>query len=142
MKRDFQINLTALANDDETKRMTEALMTSAAGNAANHDADRYVAVGGQPDDGKVENDRFVAEGPGDGKVETGRYIAVSVGDDKIEDALRDGTSGSARVGSDSYVAIGAGDDKIDEVLREGISGSVRVGGDKYVAIEDDGKIFD
>ena len=116
MKRDFRIDLTELAGDDETRRVTETLMASASGNTANQDADRFVAVGGQPDDGKVETgdrDRFVAVGsPDDGKVETGRYIAVGEGDDKIEDALRDGTSGSARVGGDSYVAVGEGDDKI------------------------------
>ena len=75
MKRDFRIDLTELAGDDETRRVTETLMASASGNTANQDADRFVAVGGQPDDGKVETgdrDRFAGVGsPDDGKVETG-----------------------------------------------------------------------
>ena len=114
MKHDFRIDLTALAADDETTRVTEALTAAASGNTANHDADQFVAVGVQ-DDGKVEaadRGRFVAEGPGDDKVETGRYIAVGNGDDKIEDALRDGTSDSARLGGDKFVAVGQGDDKV------------------------------
>lgn len=117
MKREFRIDLTELAGDDETRRTAQALMASASGNTANQDADRFVAVGAGQDDGKVET------------AERGRFVAE--GDDKIEAGDRS-----------RFVAVGTPDDgKIDDVLSEGASKSVRVGGDKYVAISDD-KIFD
>ncbi len=168
MKHDFRIDLTALAADGETRRMTEALTATASGNIMGRDEDRFVAVG-NGDDGKVENgrqagslataavrsDRYVARGDdkiddclqggssGSADLRSNRYAAAGPGDDKIDDCLQEGTSGSADLRSDRYVAVGVGDDKIDGSLQEGPSGSARIRSDRYVAVGNgDDKIFD
>ncbi len=164
MKRDFRIDLTALATDNETKTVTDALTATASGVLSDRDEDRFVAVG-NPDDGKIQApssaanavcaDRYVAQGDDkiDGSMHVGssgsvhlrseRYAAAGPGDDKIDGCLQGGSSGSVHLRSDSYAAVGPGDDKIDGCLQRGSSGSADLPSDRYIAVSvGDDKIFD